>query len=136
MSKSNAFETDLLNYVFNKTAFSWDSITNLYLSLHTADPGEAGTQATNEATYTSYSRVAVSRSGSGWAVSGDTASNLSLVQFPQCTGGSSTVTHVGIGIAASGAGVLLYSGVLGSALTITNLITPQFSAGVLQVKED
>ena len=32
---------------------------SLYVSLHTADPGEAGSQTTNEANYTSYARVAV-----------------------------------------------------------------------------
>ena len=56
MSKSNALETALLELVFKATTF--DGIaendtsspnTNLYVSLHTADPGEAGTQATNEA---------------------------------------------------------------------------------------
>lgn len=36
---------------------------SLYISLHTSDPGEAGSQTTNEANYTSYARVAVARSG-------------------------------------------------------------------------
>ena len=64
MSKSNVTENDVLNYVFKKTAFPWDAITNLYVSLHTADPGEAGDQTTSEATYTGYARIAVVRSGS------------------------------------------------------------------------
>lgn len=41
---------------------------NLYISLHTSDPGATGDQTTNEATYTSYARVAVVRSASGWTV--------------------------------------------------------------------
>jgi hypothetical protein len=41
---------------------------NLYVSLHTADPGAAGNQTTNECAYTSYARVAVERSATGWTV--------------------------------------------------------------------
>jgi hypothetical protein len=51
MSKSNAFETDLLGLIFNGTAITTIAdnaastpLTNLYLALHTADPGEAGNQ--------------------------------------------------------------------------------------------
>lgn len=40
---------------------------SLYVALHTADPS-AGNQNTSEATYTSYARVAVARSGAGWSV--------------------------------------------------------------------
>jgi hypothetical protein len=49
MSKSNAFENDLLKLIFNATAIAnladnaaSSPLTNLYVSLHTADPGEAG----------------------------------------------------------------------------------------------
>lgn len=41
---------------------------NLYVSLHTADPGAGGDQTTNEAAYTSYARVAVARTVAGWTV--------------------------------------------------------------------
>lgn len=136
MSKSNAAELDFLNYVFKATAFSWNAISNLYVSLHTSDPGDAGDQTTNEATYTGYARVTVSRSGTGWTVSGGSAINAALLQFPQCTGGSNTITHVGIGIASTGAGQLIYSGALSSPLSVSNLIQPQFAAGSLSITED
>lgn len=65
MSKGNTFENDWLLLIFNATAIANIAdnaasapLTNLYVSLHTADPGEAGDQTTNEAAYTSYARVA------------------------------------------------------------------------------
>lgn len=136
MSKSNSTETDLLEYIFKGTAIPWAASTDLYISLHTADPGEAGTQTTSEATYTSYARIAVERSGTGWTVSGNTASNAALIQFDQCTGGSNTITHVGVGLASSGAGNLLYKGALNSPLAVANLIQPQFAIGALTITED
>ena len=143
MSKSNALETALLELVFKATTF--DGIaendttspnTNLYVSLHTADPGEAGTQATNEAAYGSYARVAVARSGSGWTVSGNTVTNAALVQFPQCTSGSETITHVGVGLGSSGSTTLLYKGALSSSLAVSSGIQPQFASNSLTVQED
>lgn len=131
MSFGNTTETDILNKLFKNTALPFDAITDLYLSLHTADPGEGGSQTTSEATYTSYARVAVSRSGTGWTVSGATAENAALVQFPQCTGGSNVLTYIAIGTLSSGAGQVLISGALNSSLTVSNLIQPQFSAGSL-----
>ena len=136
MSKGNSTETDVLNLIFNATALPWNAVSNLWLALHTADPGEAGNQSTSEATYTGYARVSVARSGAGWTVSGNTAQNAGLVQFPQCTGGSSIVTHVSIGTASSGAGQVLYKGPLNASLSVSNLIQPQFSAGALVITED
>lgn len=143
MSKANTTENSLLALIFNAVTFngiaendSTSPNTDLYLALHTADPGEAGTQDTNEATYTSYARIAVVRSAGGWTVSGNTAINASLAQFPQCTGGTNTITHVSIGLLSSGAGTILYSGALNASLAVANLIQPQFSAGALTVTED
>jgi hypothetical protein len=136
MSKGNTTENDVLELIFKATALSWNGNTNLYISLHTADPGEAGSQTTSEATYTSYARVTVARSGSGWTVSGNQASNAALIQFPQCTGGSSVVTHVAIGTASSGAGQILYKGVLSSSLSVSNLVQPQFAISALTITED
>jgi hypothetical protein len=143
MSKANTTENALLALIFNATTFNGlaendttSPNTDLYLALHTADPGEAGNQSTNEAAYTSYARIAVARSGAGWTVSGNTAQNAALAQFPQCTGGSETITHVSIGLLSSGAGTILYSGALNASLSVANLIQPQFSAGALTVTED
>lgn len=143
MSKGNTFELDLLKLIFNATAIaniadnaSASPLTSLYLALHTADPGEAGDQTTSEATYTSYARVAVLRNGTGWTTSANPVVNAALIQFPQCTGGTNTITHVSIGTAVSGTGKILYSGALTASLSVSNLIQPQFSAGALTITED
>lgn len=136
MSKGNTTENDVLEYVFKGTAFSWNGNTNLYVSLHTADPGEAGDQTTNETAYTNYARQTVARSGSGWTVTGSTATNAALIQFPQCGASGATITHVAIGTASSSTGQILYSGALNASLTVANLIQPQFASGALSVSED
>lgn len=89
---------------------------NLYISLHTADPGEAGSQTTNEANYGGYARVAVPRTSGGWTVTNNLAENVNAITFPQCTSGTNTITHVGIGTDAAGAGKLLYKAPIGSLL--------------------
>ena len=135
MSKSNTTENDLMKFMFNNVAMpSYGS--NLYLSLHTGDPGEGGVQTSSECAYNPYVRVAISRDSGGWTVSGNQAVNAALVQFPQCTGGTNTLTHVGIGTASSSTGKLLYKGALAASLSVSSGIQPQFAAGALVVTED
>lgn len=149
MSKSDQFESDLLKLVFQNigAALIGDAAGllpsagagNLYVSLHTADPGETGTQATNETAFTNYARVPVVRSSGGWTVSGTApaqAANAATVSFPQCGSTGATVTHFGVGTSLSGAGKLLYSAALTTPLAVSNLVTPQFAAGALVVTED
>lgn len=143
MSKSNAFETDILELFFNGTAIAdlaendaTSPATNLYVSLHTADPGEAGDQTTNEATYTGYARKAVARTSGGWTIAGNNASNAAAITFDQCTGGTNTITHFGVGTGASGTGYLMYKGALTSSLAVSSGITPEFAIGDLDVNED
>lgn len=133
MSKSDATETALLSYVFTATAPAWAAATQLDIHLHTADPGEAGTSATSEATYGSYALVTVNRNTSDWTVTGDTATNDNLIQFPQCTSGSNTITHVSI--TPQGSTTILYSGALTSSLSVSTGIQPQFAAGALDITE-
>lgn len=134
MSKGNTTESDILAKIFTATAISWDAATDLDIHLHTADPGEAGTTATSEATYGSYALVTVSRSGSGWTVTGGSCSNDAIIQFPQCTSGSNTVTHVSISPSASTQ--ILYSGALNASLSVSTGIQPQFAATALTITED
>ena len=133
MSKSNATETDVLAYIFTGVAPSWDTATELDIHLHTADPGEAGISTTSEATYTSYAAVTVDRAATDWTVSGDTVSNDNLIQFPQCTGGSNTITH--ISVTPAGSTQILYSGALNSSLAVSNGIQPQLAIGALSAVE-
>jgi hypothetical protein len=146
MSKSNTFENDLLQLIFNNVDITLigdaaglqnsAAAGSLYVSLHTADPGEAGNQTTNETAYTNYARVAVARTVGGWTVSGNTVSNTALVQFPQCGVTGATLTHFGVGTDSAGAGKLLYSGSLTASLAVSSGIQPQFAAGDLDVTED
>lgn len=142
MSKGNTFEQDILALIFNATAIAnlaqngVSPLTDLYVSLHTADPGEAGNQTTSEATYTGYARVAVARTSGGWTVSASGVTNTAAITFGQCTAGSNTITHFGIGTDSSGTGKLLYSGALGASLAVSAGITPSFAAGDLDGTED
>ena len=138
MSFGNTFENDLMKLIFQGTAIAniadnaaSSPPTNLYVSLHTADPGEAGDQTTSEATYSSYTRVAVSRDSGGWTVTGNAVTNAALIQFPQATGGTNTITHFAIGTAASSTGKVLARGALSASLAVSSGIQPQFAAGDL-----
>lgn len=146
MSATNAFETALLNLYFTNTDHAnvgdaaglqnSAAAGSFYISLHTADPTETGTQTSSEATYTSYARVAVARSGAGWTVSGNNVSNAAAINFPACTGGTNTITHFGIGSDASGAGNLFFKGALSASLAVSSGITPSFAIGELDVNLD
>lgn len=125
MSKSDTFENDLLLLLFNNTAIAnigdagglraTATAGSLWWSLHTADPGEAGTAVTNEAAYTGYARVAAARASGagGFTVTGNSVSPPANIDFGECTavpGGP--ITHFGIVSTSSGAGKLLYSGTM------------------------
>ena len=134
MSKSNALETAWLELFFKTTTMTGiadntatSPLTNLYVSLHTADPGEAGTAVTSETSYTSYARVAVARSGSGWTVSANSVSPAANIDFPACTGGSATITHFGIVSTSSGAGTLFYSGTVTPNISVSSGVTPRLT---------
>ena len=134
MGKNNTASAAILALIFNAT--TWTSVainatssplTNLYVSLHTADPTASGSQSSSEVTYTSYARVAVARTSSGWSVSGETVTPVAAITFPAGTGGSGTATNFGIGSAASGAGSLFYEGTISPSIVTGNGITPQLT---------
>jgi hypothetical protein len=143
MPKSTSASNSILALIFNAT--TWNDIaendssspaTNLYLSLHTADPGVGGSQTTNETSYTNYARIAIARTTSGWDIpSGGATANAALAQFAQCGASGATLTHVAIGTGASGTGLVLYAGALTSSLAVANGIQPQFAAGSLDISE-
>lgn len=141
MSKTNAFETAFLSHLFENANIAnigdatgirgSTTAGSLYFSLHTSDPGEAGDQTTNEIAYTSYARVAVARSSSGWTVSGNAVSVDADVTFPAGTGGSGTATHWGLGAESTGAGTLLYKGTISPNIVCGNGVTPKLTAGTV-----
>lgn len=134
MSKCDTFENDWLKLIFQATAIAniadnaaTSPLTNLYVSLHTADPADAGNQTTNETAYTSYARVAVARTSGGWTVTGNSVSPAANIDFPACTGGTATITHFGIGTASSGTGKLLYSGTVSPNISVSSGVTPRLT---------
>jgi len=142
MSKSSSFENSLLLLIFNGTGIAGladndatSPNTNLYVSLHTADPGEGGNQSTNEIAYTSYARVAVPRDGTGFTITDNVANPTTAINFPAGTGGSGTATHFGVGMSASGAGVLLYSGEITPNVVCGAGVTPQLTTATSITEE-
>lgn len=131
MSKGNTFENDLLKLIFNATAIAnvadnaaTSPLTNLYVSLHTADPGEAGDQTTSEVSYTGYARVAVARTTGGWTVTNNSVSPVANISFGACTAGTATATHWAIGTASTSTGKILYSGTITPNVSIAAGVTP------------
>jgi hypothetical protein len=136
MSKSNYLENAILNLVFRAVAIAnladnaaSSPLTNLYWSLHTADPGDAGTQSTSEATYGSYARVAVARTTGGMsaATTGSTSPAANVV-FPAATTPTLptvvSITYAGIGQAVSGANNLFYSGPVTPNINVSAGVQP------------
>lgn len=129
MSKSNAFENSLLLLIFNGTAIAdlaendtSTPATTLTVALHTADPGEAGTMTTSEATYTSYARVTVARNSGGWTVTANSVSPTADIVFPQATGGTNAISHFSVGTGVSNN--LMYSGTVTPNINVTNGVQP------------
>lgn len=147
MSKANSLESSWLLLVFNNTNIAnvgdatglrgSSTAGSLYVSLHTADPGEAGTQSTNEIAYAAYARIAVARSGAGWVVTGNSVSPAADVTFADYdSGAGGTVTHFVVGTAPSGAGVLLYKGAVDPQIVIGSGVTaPRLTTGTV-ITED
>jgi len=141
MSKSDTFENQWLNHVFlnadipnigDATGLRGAvTVGSLYLALHTADPGEGGTQATNEATYTGYIRVALARTGTWFTVSGNAVSLAANVDFGvrSDAGATQTITHCSVGVASAGATVYLYRGTVTPNLGIDQNEFPRILAG-------
>lgn len=130
MSFSNLAETSVLEQVFIGTALPWNANTNLFIALYTADPGEAGTAITNEATYGGYARATLTRA-SDFTVLGNQVSNANLEQFPQCSSGTNTITHAAIVTSASGAGTIVVRAALNTSIPVSTGIQPQFAANAL-----
>lgn len=128
MSLSNTAENNFWLALFNGTAWSGflgtGTATMIAVALHTADPGETGSQTTSECAYTSYSRVAVARTSTGWTVTNNSVSPVADITFPAATGGSETAAYFSIGTATSGAGTLIGSGTLTPNIAISSGITP------------
>lgn len=142
MPVSTAFATALNNLLYNNanianlgdaTGVRGSSVAgNFYIAAHTASPGAAGNQSTNECTYSGYARVAVARSASGFTVSNASVSNAGVIQLPQNTGGSpQTITHISVGFQNSGAGMIFRYAALATPYVVQPNTTPEIAIGAL-----
>lgn len=133
-SIGNTMENDILKLVFNATAIAdiadndaTSPLTNIFVALHTGDPGEAGTQNTSEIAYTGYARVSVARTTGGWtASSAGSTSPVANIDFAEMTGGAGgTVTHFSTGTLTSGAGILLWTGTVTPNISVVAGVIPR-----------
>lgn len=139
MSKSDSLETSLLKLIFNGLAISniadnaaASPSTSIWVALHTADPGDSGTMATSEASFTGYARTATARTtgATGWSVTNGSASPNSAITFPQATSTSTgTITHFSVGLSSAGASAILYSGTVTPNINYGQNVTPSLSTG-------
>jgi hypothetical protein len=133
MSKGNTFENDLVKLIFNKVSITGiataaTGVANLYVSLHTADPGETGNQTTSAVAYAPYARQAKARTTGVWSVTNNSVSPVANIDFPACTGGTTGVaTHFAIGTAATGTGKILYKGAITPNIAIAVGVTPRLT---------
>ncbi len=134
MSISNTTENNILSLYFTATAIAniadnaaTSPETNIHTSLHTADPGDAGTMSTNEIAYTSYARTNVARTTGGWTVTSGSCSPDANIDFPAGTGGSGTATHFAVGKTGGGAADIYWSGTVTPNIVTGNGVTPRLT---------
>ena len=132
--KSPQFANDVLRLVFHGTPIPGLAqnaafpLAELYVSLHRAQPKTA--QTDSEAKFT---RQRLVRSSAGWTITGNICRNAAVIEFGEGDGG--TITHIGIGSQAQGAGRLLYSGALNPSRGVPVGHLPRFAAGEIEITE-
>lgn len=138
MAFSQYFATQVLNWVKGSTFPT--ALSNVYVSLHTGDPGSAGTSndvtstIKGSATRTTVSSAAftavASASGGGFEIT-----NTGVVQITTSAVNTTTqtVTHFGIWDAATG-GNFLASGALTTSVGVQLGDTVQFNIGAMAVR--
>jgi len=148
MTISNTYEAAILAHIYQNVAITGlgdaagvlpSAVAGtIKVALHSSDPGDTGSQTTNEVAYTSYARATVARASGagGFTLSGTSPTqiaNTSVLSWPMCTGGTDTATHFSFG---DDDGDIIHSGALNAPLLIANLITPTAAAGALVATQD
>ena len=121
---SNYLENALINVTLRNTAYT--SPTTVYVSLHTADPTDAGTGA--EVSGGSYARKSATFAAPSDGVSATSAD----VTFDQATASWGTITHIGIWDALT-TGNMLYHTPLTTSKTIDSGDIFKIASGSLTV---
>lgn len=140
MPKGQTYETDILALLFNATSIAniaqnnaTAPETSLGVALHTASPGETGTQLTNEAVYGSYARTDVARTSGGWTVGTSTVSPVANIDFIEATSGSETETDFSIGKASNND--LFYYGSISPTIAVSTGVTPRLTTATAITEE-
>lgn len=143
MSKTDKFEYDFLRLTFNGVAITniaaTAGTTGIWIGLHTADPGDAGSTA-NEGGYAEYTRIKTDRSSgasTGWAVTSGTsaavasASPLANLDFPQSLSTSTgTFLYMSVNPSSNSAGSsALYTGSISPAINFAQNVIPRITTG-------
>ena len=124
---SDYLEEKLLDHTLGTTAYTHPS--DVFVSLHTADPVDAGTGTEVSAGSYTYARQNCAFNAAGTNAAGVTE-NTSIetwTNLPACT-----VTHIGIWDAVS-SGNLLYHTAVDSAKTVANGDTISIAVGAITV---
>ena len=136
MGKSTTFSNDLLKLIYNATAIAnladnaaASPLTNIYVALHSADPGAGGVQNTSELSYTNYARQAVARTSGGWTVSANSVSPVANIVFPVSGAGTPVATHFSTGVASSGATKIHHSGTVPPNITVSTSVVQTLTNG-------
>lgn len=136
MSSSDVTENALLNLIFRGVAWAnyadnaaSSPETTIAFAAHTADPGDAGTMATSEVAYTSYSRASKNRNTTDFTAASSGSIGLATeLAWPAGTGGTGTITHFSAGKSGGGAAAILVTGTVTPNITCGNAITPKLAA--------
>ena len=137
---SNYLENQLVDHLFRAATFSKPSA--IYVSLHTADPTDAGTGT--EVSGGSYARAQLDPSNANWDATqggnsgassgtGGATQNSAAITFPTPSANWGTVTHFGV-CDASTSGNMLIHGALAASKNINNGDpAPSFAIGALDI---
>lgn len=114
------------------------ALSNVYISLHSGDPGTAGTANNVQSTITgSANRTAVATSSFGTVGAagggGFQITNSASVQITTNASAGATVTYFGVWDAVTG-GNFLASGALTTSVDVVTGDTVQFNAGALAIR--
>jgi hypothetical protein len=124
MGASTYLANNVVDHVLKTAAFPQP--TNVYASLHSADPGTTGA---SELSGGAYARTLHNT----WnAAAAGSATNSGAITFPQATANWTQATHFGLWDAAT-AGNFLGGGVLDTAKTVLNGDTAEFAGAALTV---
>ena len=102
--------------------------TTAYVSLHTADPGDAGASEISGSAYARQGPVTFANAGNNPTV----ASNSAIVTFPVATGSWGTVAYFGVWDAVT-AGNFRGSGAVTTPKAVNSGDTARFIAGALTI---